>query len=56
MWFAVAILGMIGIAFGVSVLPGGMPQNNAPPVVAVPPQPPSPAAAAPQPQEPQPPK
>lgn len=27
MWFAVAIIGMIGIATGITLLPGGSPQT-----------------------------
>ena len=50
MWFAVAILGIIAIACGITLLPNGKPATNSPPppsVVDTPTAPPSPAAPAP---------
>ena len=46
MWFAVAIVGVICIAVGISVLPGGMPKTSSPPAAAAPAStaPPAPAA------------
>jgi hypothetical protein len=41
MWFAVAIIGVIAIATGISVLPGGMPKTSSPPPAAS--APPNPA-------------
>jgi hypothetical protein len=40
MWFAVAIIGMIGIATGITLLPGGTPAKAPPAAVAVSPPPP----------------
>ncbi|HUZ72292.1 MAG TPA: hypothetical protein VMU87_04850 [Stellaceae bacterium] len=42
MWFAVAIIGMIGIATGITLLPGGTPPQSRPATVAAP-APPTPA-------------
>ncbi|HZT51646.1 MAG TPA: hypothetical protein VFA22_06930 [Stellaceae bacterium] len=44
MWFAVAIIGMIAAAVGVTLLPGGAPQKAPPPALTAPA---SPAPAAP---------
>ena len=41
MWFAVAILGIIAIATGVTLLPGGTPQPTPPPAQTAPPPAPS---------------
>jgi hypothetical protein len=48
MLFAIAFIGMIGIALGITLLPGGMPAKAPPPVAAstAPAQPASPDAAA----------
>jgi hypothetical protein len=37
MWFAVAIIGIIAIATGVTLLPGGAPTPAPPPAAAAPP-------------------
>jgi hypothetical protein len=46
MWFAVAIIGIIAIATGVTLLPGGTPTQGPPPAAAAPPTAAPPAAPA----------
>jgi len=36
MWLAVAIIGMIGVATGISLLPGGLPQPQPKPAQSAP--------------------
>jgi len=45
MWFAVAILGMIGIATGITFLPGGTPAKAPPAAAAAPAPAPAPPAS-----------
>jgi hypothetical protein len=47
MWFAAAIIGIIAIATGISILPGGTPQKSPPPAAAAPAPETTPAAPAP---------
>jgi len=51
MWFAVAIIGVIAMAFGVTLLPGGKPVQT-PPAAAAPASPAAPVQAAPVPPPP----
>ena len=46
MWFAIAFIGIIAAATGITLLPGGAPQDPSPPAAAAPGSPATPAPPA----------